>query len=216
MPTPVKRAYDGSRRAEQAEQLRRHIVDTAKPLFLANGYEQTSMRQLADAAGVSLQTLYNAFDSKFGLFSRLMEVTVAGDHEPLALSERDYSRELQTIKDPRAFIEAYVQSGLAILERLEAIYPVLRAATASDPQIAEAHAQFTMHARHVDMRNGAEQLAQLKGVRKSLGVDYIADTIWTILAPDVFDLLVTYRGWTSEQFAAWATDTLCATLLEPK
>ena len=67
--TRVKRPYNGSRRRAQAEETKQQIVDAAKPLFLAQGYEATSMRQLAEASGVSLQTLYNAFQSKFGVCS---------------------------------------------------------------------------------------------------------------------------------------------------
>ena len=212
MPGSVKRAYDASRRAEQADLLRRRIVDAAKPLFIGAGYEKTSMRQIAEAAGVSLQTLYNAFESKFGLFSRLMDVIVAGDHEPVALADRDDQRALSSLTDAKALIAANVILAIEILARLDEIYPVLRAAAASDAQIAEAHTRFTMHARFDDMRRVAEQLSKLPTVRR-LDVDYIAETLWAILAPDTFDLLTTHRGWSTEQFAAWATDTLTATLL---
>ena len=190
----------------------RRIVDAAKPLFIGAGYEKTSMRQIAEAAGVSLQTLYNAFESKFGLFSRLMDVIVAGDHEPLALADRDDQRALSALTDAKALIAANVTLAIEILARLDEIYPVLRAAAASDAQIAEAHPRFTMHARFDDMRRVAEQLSKLPTVRR-LDVDYIAETLWAILAPDTFDLLTTHRGWSTEQFAAWATDTLTATLL---
>lgn len=84
----VKREYDASRRQADAERTRCHVVDAATPLFIDAGYESASMRQIADAADVSLQTLYNAFGSKYGLFTAVMDVVIAGDHEPVALADR--------------------------------------------------------------------------------------------------------------------------------
>src|SRR3954470_10164669 len=42
------------------------ILKTAHDLFLVQGFEGTSIDQIAEAAGVSRQTIYNNFDSKCG------------------------------------------------------------------------------------------------------------------------------------------------------
>ena len=47
------RSYDNSRRAEQARETRRRIVDVARRLLLAQGYASTTIAQVAKAAGVS-------------------------------------------------------------------------------------------------------------------------------------------------------------------
>lgn len=48
----------------KAEATRRSIVDAAMRLFLAGGYEKTTMRAIADEAGVSLGNAYYYFGSK--------------------------------------------------------------------------------------------------------------------------------------------------------
>jgi AcrR family transcriptional regulator len=54
------------------------IVEAAADLFVANGYHGTSMRQIAQAAGIALGGIYNHFASKEEIF-----VTVICDNHPI-------------------------------------------------------------------------------------------------------------------------------------
>lgn len=213
MTTRVKRAYDGSRRKAQAESTKEQIVDAAKPLFVKHGYEATSMRQLAEASGVSLQTLYNAFGSKFGVFSALMDVIIAGDHEPVALADRVEFTRLDAIEDPRELLRAVVLVAAPILERLDVIYPTIRAAAASDPQVAEAHQRFTLDARYEQYRGFGVRLDGLRALPEGMTAVVATDILWTVLSPDAYNLLVAHRRWSRQQFETWATDVLVATLV---
>ncbi|HEY0281532.1 MAG TPA: TetR/AcrR family transcriptional regulator [Rhizomicrobium sp.] len=49
------------------------IVDAALKAFLASGYAEASVNQIAAAAGVSIKTLYRHFESKDDLFSAVMQ-----------------------------------------------------------------------------------------------------------------------------------------------
>ncbi len=213
MATRVKRTYDRSRRKAQAESTKEQIVEAAKPLFVTHGYEATSMRHLAEASGVSLQTLYNAFGSKFGVFSALMDVIVAGDHEQVALADRVEFTKLDAIDDPRELLRAVVRVAASILERLDEIYPTLRAAAASDHQVAEAHQRLTLDARYEQCRWFGVRLDALRMLPEGMTAAIAADIVWTVLSPDTYNLLVAHRRWTRQQFEAWATETLIATLL---
>lgn len=53
----------------KSEQKREAIYSAATELFLSRGYDGVSMDQVAEAAGVSKQTVYSHFDSKEALFS---------------------------------------------------------------------------------------------------------------------------------------------------
>jgi AcrR family transcriptional regulator len=55
-PVKPRRAYDSSRRLEQAEQTRRRILDAALLLFGREGYAATSVAAVAREAGVSVKT----------------------------------------------------------------------------------------------------------------------------------------------------------------
>jgi AcrR family transcriptional regulator len=63
----VKRPYHAPRREAQAEQTRTDILRAAIGLFNAQGFAQTTVKQVADRAEVSEQTVYNVFGDKIGL-----------------------------------------------------------------------------------------------------------------------------------------------------
>jgi AcrR family transcriptional regulator len=57
----------------KGERTRQRILDAAYSLFIGQGYAATSMRQIADKAGLSLGSIYNHFDSKEKMFSAIVE-----------------------------------------------------------------------------------------------------------------------------------------------
>ena len=57
-------ALVGTNRTTKAEQTRAGIVDAAMGLFRAGGYDATTMRAIADEAGVSLGSAYYYFSGK--------------------------------------------------------------------------------------------------------------------------------------------------------
>jgi AcrR family transcriptional regulator len=61
----------GERGEENAK--RREILDGARRVFRASGFDGASMGEIAKAAGVSKATLYVYFDSKVSLFETLVE-----------------------------------------------------------------------------------------------------------------------------------------------
>ncbi|WP_217651944.1 TetR/AcrR family transcriptional regulator [Hydrococcus rivularis] len=77
MPKTSKR--EESRRTSRREALTRstdkaeQILQGALPEFLKHGYACTSMDKVAQAAGVSKQTLYSYFSDKEGLFTALVK-----------------------------------------------------------------------------------------------------------------------------------------------
>lgn len=62
-----------SRQQERSEATRTRLLDAALGLFSQQGYRATSMRQIAEAAELSMGNVYYHFDSKEALFERLLE-----------------------------------------------------------------------------------------------------------------------------------------------
>ena len=60
--------------SNRGEQTRKMILDSAEHLFLANGFNGTSMRQIArEAGGLAVGGIYNHFASKEAIFEALLE-----------------------------------------------------------------------------------------------------------------------------------------------
>jgi AcrR family transcriptional regulator len=56
----------------KAERTRQAILDAAYGLFIAQGYAASSMRQIAEQAGVALGSIYNHFHSKAEVFQAIV------------------------------------------------------------------------------------------------------------------------------------------------
>jgi AcrR family transcriptional regulator len=61
------------RKAEQSLKTRRRLIDSATELFAHNGYRETSIQQIADAAGISRGSIFWHFGSKEGLLWAVAE-----------------------------------------------------------------------------------------------------------------------------------------------
>ena len=60
---------------------RRQIIEGARAVFLASGFDAASMGEIARQAGVSKGTLYVYFDSKERLFEAIVEDERRGQAE---------------------------------------------------------------------------------------------------------------------------------------
>ena len=67
------RVYRQSARAAAAEATRERIVDAAFELFLEHWFDEVTLRGVASAAGVALQTVVNHFGTKDALFLAAVE-----------------------------------------------------------------------------------------------------------------------------------------------
>ena len=56
----------------QREERRQRMLDEALPVFLAHGYQRTTVEELARAAGVTKRTIYSDYGDKAGLFSAMV------------------------------------------------------------------------------------------------------------------------------------------------
>ena len=92
---PRKRRYRQDARARAAQQTRESILDAAAQCFSIDPYDAVSLRQIAKAASVTVQTVLRIFGSKGGLF----EATAAR-----AVEQIGAEREAALDKDPRTAI----------------------------------------------------------------------------------------------------------------
>jgi AcrR family transcriptional regulator len=61
------------RRAQRLESRRREIIAVAEELFATNGYEGTSLQQIADGSGYSVGGIYTFFPSKDAVYAAVTE-----------------------------------------------------------------------------------------------------------------------------------------------
>jgi AcrR family transcriptional regulator len=197
------RGYDSPLRREQARQTQSRIVDAAYRLLLDQGYAATTMAGVAAAAGVSAQTVYKAFGTKAALVKRVYDVTLVGDDDPVPLAEREDVKAAYQNPDPRATLLWYADLGRTLMERLAPLLTVIASgANAGEPELVELTATMNRERLHGTTLM-AERIDELGALRPGLSVDEARDVLWTLNSLEVWDLLVTERGWTPRAYAAW-------------
>jgi AcrR family transcriptional regulator len=206
--TDVKRP---NKRAERAQETRRRIVEAAHDLFVEQGYGVTVMPQIASRAGVAVQTIYFTFGTKRALLKEVVDVAIAGDAEPVTTLRRPWFRDSLAADSAEAMLQAHVHGTCRILERVAPILEVLRAAAAADPAISDLW-DSDADPRHTVQTAAAEAFIAKPGARPELTTGHVADVLFGLLSPELYQLLVRDRGWPTQVFEEWVHNTLRAQL----
>ena len=191
---------------ESATQTREAVLGAARELFATGGFATTGMRDIAQAAGVAVETIYSNFGSKTELLSAVMDVAVVGDTRPIPLSARpEYAALGRGSLRERAGAAARLLRQ--IHHRTAALGRALREAAATDEQLARRVVELEQRRRV----NVAEGLGLVAGRALS---DTAADGVWAVTSMEVYDLLIRHAGWSPERYEQWMAETI-ANLLRP-
>src|SRR3954453_15352882 len=87
-----KRKYSSLVRDEQAARTRARILDAASDLFLERGYARTTMKDIADRAGVARDTVHAVFGSKARVLTALIDVRLVPDGSVANVTRRPDAR----------------------------------------------------------------------------------------------------------------------------
>jgi AcrR family transcriptional regulator len=210
-----KRPYESPRRREQAAATRLEILDAAQRLFERDGYAATTMAAIATDARVALKTVYVAFETKSGLLRALWNARLRGGREDVPIAQQDVYRAVLEEPDPERQLRLNACNSSKGKLRIAALAEVIRSAAPLDAVIAELWTRIGIE-YHANQRAIVESIDQKNALRPDLDVDCATDILWTINHPNTWQLLVTQRGWTPEQYEQWATDTSITQLLKSR
>jgi AcrR family transcriptional regulator len=202
-----------TRRSQRAEGTRRRVVEAAGRLFVERGYRATTIEAIAEAADVSVETIYKRFGNKAGLLKAAREVAVAGAPEPegfFTFPSAPIDEAISAARGQKARLHTLADLSTRRLERLTPFHRMLRNAGTGDPELAEFVAAD--HARRREsQRANIRFIASDQPLR--VDVDEAADTYSALANPDVYLLLVDHFGWTAEDFRRWLADSVTRLLL---
>ena len=210
--TRIKRAYDSNRRQEQARQTKRQIIEAARSLFIERGYAGATIDAIAQNAGVAPETIYAAFGSKRAILARLFEVSLVGDDLPIPLLERQGPQAAMNETDQRRQIELFADDIYEIMSRVAPLFDVMHGAAKTEPEVAEMLKNM-LNARVQGMLAFVRALAKNGPLCEGLTPERAAETVWVLTSAEVFTLLKTHRGWSTEVHKRWLADSLRRLLL---
>ena len=201
------RPYRSERRRQQAKATRDEILGAARVLFAAPGYGATSMADVADRAGVAVQTVYAVFGSKRGIVIALLDLIdeIGG--------VADNTARMRLASGPDELLALAVHLTRELNERAGDVIGMIRAAAAVEPDLAEAVTRgLERHRRGVQRVVGA--LAGLGAIRTGLGETEAVALMGTLTSPESFATLTGDFGQSFDDAEALILDTLRRYLLE--
>jgi AcrR family transcriptional regulator len=213
MPDEVKaaRTYNSPLRRDQAAATRRQILEAAQERFERDGYAATSMASIAAASGVSLKTVYLAFETKSGVLRAVWHLLLRGQRDDVPVGGQAWFQEVLDEPDPRRQLALNLRNSRRVKVRA-ALLEVIRSAAAGDPEIGELWSRIQTEF-HGNQRAVVQSLADKHALKPGLDVDTAADILWGLNHPSVYRLLAAERGWRPERYEQWMTDLLCSQLL---
>ena len=206
------RAEGGRHRQARTRLARRAVIETARTLFLERGYAATTIDAISDRSDVPSATVYRLFSGKLGILTAVLDTSIAGDDEGLAVEDRPNVAALVAEPDPRQQLLGFAGISVAINTRSADVYRILVSAAGSDPEAAALLAEYT---RRRDAGQGqiARLLARARALRPGLKERDAADVIHALMSPELYRLLVIDQRWTPGRYEQWLAEALAAQLL---
>lgn len=207
-----RRGYDARRRRASASRTRDRVVDSARELFLRDGYAGTTVASVADRAGVSVETVYKGFGGKAGLVRAVFAAGLAGVGQVPAEDRSDAVRE--TEPDPHVIVEGWGALTTEVMPQVGPLMLLVRAAAAADPAAAVLYDELN-DSRLRRMAVNAASLARGGHLRPGVTAEKARDVMFAFSAPELYELLVLGRGWDLADYGRFVADGLAGALLEP-
>jgi AcrR family transcriptional regulator len=191
-------------RERRAQLTRDEILRAARRLFAERGYARTSVRDIAQAAGVSAQTVYDSVGSKQALVARLNDLI---DSEA---GIAEIARAAAGSDDPAEVAATSARVTRSILEHCEDIIHALVTGAAAEPELASALAE--------GQRRHAQGARFVVGRLRELGAlaadaDAAADSLAAISDVRFALVLRESYGWSLDRVETWMAATSRTLLL---
>jgi len=206
--TTTSRPYTLRRRAQAAQDTHRRIAEAARHLIENSGYENISLDRIADAAGVSRQTIYVQFGSKLGVLAAMVEeIENEGLQELLSA--------LHGGTGPVETLHAAIPLDIDFMQKNSKIFRIFRAQGVSDPDFRTVLDE-RMANRLDSMRRVLEELQREGKLAAGWTVEEATDWLAAITGFHNYDELVNRRGWTLDQLKRRTLETVDMMLLAPE
>jgi AcrR family transcriptional regulator len=191
----------GLTRAQRARLTRIRMLRAAYELFVERGYAATTMKDVARAADVAVQTVHFTFGTKAQLLQHTYDFAVLGeDNERPPQLQPWYDAMVEAADLPEA-LTILIDNVAVIFARTAPLDDYIRA-TATEPEAARVRAQTETRRREAwaDM---VQRLASRFALLEGLDHKTATDLLLVLMSPSTYQTLVAEYGWTPEAWKRW-------------
>ncbi|MFD3307006.1 TetR/AcrR family transcriptional regulator [Streptomyces sp. NPDC058694] len=206
-----RRSYNSEGRREAARRNRAAVLAACRELLFREGYHATTVRAVAERAGVSAETVYKSFGGKPGMVKALWDITLAGDDEPVPMGDRPQMREILGTEELGAKLRLYAAFARGIHERVAALFALL---TQAGPDVGEV-LEIAERERLTGVTAFVTHLDETGALGPAADPAHLADAVWALAGPQLYTQLTAGRGWSADTYENWLADMLTATLVAP-
>lgn len=200
------RTYRSPLRAEKAAETRRLIATSAGQVFSERGYAGTTMAQIAERAGVSVESVHGLGTKPALLITAFKQMYSGENGWKTILDEPDLLRIMST-EDTDKALRSYAEFIADANSRSRGIWPAVRTAALSEPQVAEQ----------------IEELITLKKRDFVMGIDWyigrgivapgtdpltVAPFLYVLTSQETYDQLIGDWGHDLESYTTWLTESI--------
>jgi len=202
------------RRAKKAAETRARIVAAAAEAFAERGYLATTIADVATRADVAAPTVYATFGSKRALLAEAIDVTIAGDDEPIPVNDRPWMSPVWAAATGPDVLRAYASAVGTIQGRTAALFEALDTAAAGEPELRDLH-DTTNARRRLGATGVIDAVRRHGGLRRGLSRREAIDILWTLNGHAPYLALVRDCGWRPARYERWLGATMIGTLCAP-
>jgi AcrR family transcriptional regulator len=195
-------------RKEKAAATRERILVAATEVFTAAGFAGARMAEIAERAGVAVQTVYFTFHTKGDLLQACFDRAVMGP-ERRPPGQQDFFADIVSARSGGAALAAFVRGNTAILERSAAIKEVAEFSADPDAAAVVTHSE---QLRRDGYRDVVRLISERFSLREGLDLETATDLLLMYGSTATYLTLRRY-GWSDERYATWLTDTLTEQVL---
>jgi AcrR family transcriptional regulator len=200
------RPYRSRLREDQAERTRELIAVAARARFLEKGWAGTTVRSVAEGAGVSQATVYNAYGSKAGLATSLIDATEAGADVQRAVTEL-----LERAGDPRGQLQTFVAFDRRLYEHGGDVLRVLAEGRRQHPELGTAYAEGRRRGDAERRRVFSSWPAKVW--QPGVDAERAVAVYGTLVSLESFGIATGDYGWSPTQVEEWWAGALTTLLL---
>jgi AcrR family transcriptional regulator len=196
------------RREREKEALRQEILDAARDLFVEEGYENVSMRRIAERIDYSPTTIYLYFEDKSDLLFHICEETFT---KLVAKSEKILAESSDPLTKVKKIGRNYVDFGLRHPNHYKVTFMVQH----EHPEL-EDHYESSMGYRAFELlRSSVEECIRAKIFRR-INADVASQALWAGVH-GITSLLIAkpdYRWVDKQKTIDMVIDSMCAGLMK--
>jgi len=207
-----QRRSEGAARQARSRHTRAAVAEAARALFVERGYAATTIEAISERSDTPQATVYRLFSSKLGILKAVLDVSVGGDDQAVAMLDRPQVRSLFSGEDPTTQLAGFAGLVREVMGRVGLVHRVLADAAKSDQDAAQLLAEIARQ-RHEGQRRIARSLARAGALQPALREGDAADIIHALASPEVYGLLVIDRGWNADRYERWLRSILADQLL---